>query len=76
MSNDLPAITGREVIRAFEKAGFVEARQRGSHVILKKPGHPYLITVPVHSGRTVGRGLLRGLIQDAGLTVQQFLNLL
>lgn len=70
----LPACSGETAIRAFERAGWIQARQRGSHVSLIKPGVPVLLTVPLH--RELDRGLLRHLIRKAGLTVDEFLGLL
>lgn len=70
----LPVVSGRQARRAFEKAGWVFDRQRGSHMILTKPGVPYNLSVPDH--RELDRGLLRGLIRDAGLTVDEFIALL
>ena len=74
--SSVPRVTGQAAVRAFEKAGFVHVRTKGSHFILKKGGHPYLLSVPVHAGRTVGVGLLKKLIADAGLTVDEFIQLL
>jgi predicted RNA binding protein YcfA (HicA-like mRNA interferase family) len=48
----LPRITGREVVRALERAGFVFDRQRGSHVVLIHPQNRRRVTVPVHAGRS------------------------
>lgn len=70
----LPAIGGREARRAFEKAGWVFDRQRGSHMILTRPGVAVNLSIPDH--RVLDRGLLRGLIRDAGLTVEEFVRLL
>jgi predicted RNA binding protein YcfA (HicA-like mRNA interferase family) len=74
--SDLPAITGKEAIRAFAKAGFHQDRVKGSHHILKKAGHLYHLSVPMHSGKTLGKGLLRRLIHDAGMSEDEFLRLL
>lgn len=70
----LPVVSGRRSRRAFEKAGWQFDRQRGSHMILTKPGTPHNLSIPDH--RELDRGLLRGLIRDAGLTVEQFIELL
>ena len=72
----LPSITGSEVIRVFEKLGFTEDRARGSHHVLKREGHPYLLTVPVHGNRAIKPGTLRALIRLAGITVEEFTSLL
>jgi predicted RNA binding protein YcfA (HicA-like mRNA interferase family) len=72
----LPALTAREVIRALERAGFVVARQSGSHCRLIHAIDPARkITVPVHSG-DLKRGTLRAIIAQAGFTVEQFIALL
>jgi predicted RNA binding protein YcfA (HicA-like mRNA interferase family) len=68
----LPHVSGREAVKAFERAGFSHVRTRGSHYILSKEGHPNLIVVPVHGSEAVATGTLRSLIRDAGLTVEQF----
>jgi predicted RNA binding protein YcfA (HicA-like mRNA interferase family) len=70
----LPVVSGRRARRAFEKAGWIFDRQRGSHMVLTKPAVPYNLSVPDH--RELDRGLLRGLIRDAGMTVEQFIALL
>ena len=67
----LPVISGRDARRAFERLGWTFDRQRGSHMILVKPGVSTNLSVPDH--RELDRGLLRGLIRDAGLTVEEFL---
>jgi predicted RNA binding protein YcfA (HicA-like mRNA interferase family) len=42
----LPIISGREVVKAFAKTGWQMARQRGSHMVLVKPGHLATLSVP------------------------------
>ena len=69
----LPVLSGREVVRAFGRAGWEMARQRGSHMILVKEGHMATLSVPDH--REVARGTLRSLIRASGLSVDEFLNL-
>ena len=71
----LPVVSGREAIRAFEKIGYAVDRQKGSHVQLRQIAAPHRrLTVPDH--RTIAKGLLRSLIRDAGLTVEEFRDLL
>lgn len=67
----LPVLSGRQARRAFERAGWSFSRQRGSHMILEKQGVPANLSIPDH--RELDRGLLRGLISDSGLTVEEFL---
>ena len=69
---ELPQISGAKAIKAFERAGFEKKRQRGSHVVLKKEGFPMLLSVPLH--KELDRGILRSLIRDAELTVEDFVS--
>ena len=66
----LPVVSGAEAIRAFEKAGWTRARQKGSHVVLLKPGRMASLSVPLH--REMAPGTLRSLIRDAEMTVEEF----
>lgn len=68
----LPVMSGREIVRVFEKHGWDVARQRGSHIILVKPGQNITLSVPDH--KEVAKGTLRSLIRSAGLTVQGFID--
>ncbi|MEW6202807.1 MAG: type II toxin-antitoxin system HicA family toxin [bacterium] len=72
----LPVITGKDAIETFKKAGFYEASVVGSHHVLKKERHFYNLSIPVHGNKPLDRGLLRRLIRDSGLTVDEFTNLL
>jgi len=72
----LPTASGPEAIRAFNKVGFVLHRVAGSHHIMKREGHPYVLSVPVHGNKPVKKGTLRSLISVAGLTVEGFCDLL
>jgi len=71
----LPSLTGEQVVKALGKAGFQVLRQRGSHIYLKHPDGRATV-VPVHKGESVGRGLLRKIMQDAELSREEFLKLL
>ena len=67
-------VSGLEVRAALERAGFVFRRQTGSHMILRR-GQPYArAVVPEH--KRLRSGTLRRIIADAGLTVEQFMQLL
>lgn len=70
----LPVLSGAQVVRAFERAGWRLDRQRGSHAILVKPGHIASLSVPQH--RELAPGTLRSLIRAAGMTVDDFAALL
>ncbi|GBC96536.1 hypothetical protein HRbin16_02342 [bacterium HR16] len=70
----LPVVSGRQCIKALTKAGFVVARQRGSHVVLYRDEPPAQVTVPDH--RELDRGTLRSIIRQAGLTIEEFVELI
>jgi len=70
----LPQVSGEQVVRALQRAGWERARQRGSHVVLTQPGSVVTLSVPLHN--PVGRGLLHDLLRKAGLTDEEFLRLL
>jgi predicted RNA binding protein YcfA (HicA-like mRNA interferase family) len=73
--SQLPVVSGQDVIRALEKAGYAIDRQKGSHVILREIGSPFRrITVPDH--KEIAKGILRAIIRQTGLTVEQFANLI
>ena len=67
----LPRLKGKEIIKALECAGFVTERTRGSHVRLKHHDGR-VTTVPVHSGEIIGPGLLRSILRDVDMSVEQF----
>jgi predicted RNA binding protein YcfA (HicA-like mRNA interferase family) len=69
----LPMISGDDFVKAMRKMGYVWDHTEGSHMILLHPSKGRL-SVPRH--RELGRGLLRSLIRDAGLTRDQFMALL
>jgi predicted RNA binding protein YcfA (HicA-like mRNA interferase family) len=71
-----PAVTGREAIRALERAGFIFDRQRGSHVMMWHPERRRTVTVPVHAGETLGPKTLSSILRQAGLTAEGFRALL
>ncbi len=66
---DLPQCSGREAIRAFERLGYERVRQRGSHVFLKCPGRKSL-SIP--DNKDIGKGMLKSLIKDSGLSEAEF----
>jgi len=70
----LPVISGAEAMKAFGRAGWRVDRQRGSHVIMLKRGSLASLSVPQH--RELAPGTLRSLIRSAGMTVEEFVELL
>jgi predicted RNA binding protein YcfA (HicA-like mRNA interferase family) len=70
----LPVVSGSECIKALEKIGFVVSRQRGSHISLVRQNPSTQLTVPNH--KTIAKGTLRTIIRDAGLSVDEFVDIL
>jgi len=71
----LPVLSSKEVIKALKKAGFYVHHQKGSHVSLRREGPPpNRIVVPDH--KELKTGMLRAIIRQAGLNVDEFMELL
>jgi predicted RNA binding protein YcfA (HicA-like mRNA interferase family) len=70
----LPVVSGEAAIRAFERAGWLRARQKGSHVSMVKSGVNVNLSVPLH--KELDRGTLRKLIRLSGVSVEDFAALL
>ncbi|NOR46660.1 MAG: addiction module toxin, HicA family [Methanosarcinaceae archaeon] len=71
----LPVVSGKQVIKALNCAGFYVHHQKGSHVTLRMEEYPQIrVVVPIH--HVVKKGTLKSIIKDAGLTVEEFVELL
>ena len=70
----LPVVSGAEAVKAFQRAGWRIDRQKGSHVILLRPGHVASLSVPQHP--ELAPGTLRALVRAAGISVDDFAALL
>ncbi len=71
----VPSLPGERIVRALERAGFKVARVRGSHHIMRHPDGRGT-TVPVHQGRDVAKGTLRGILAGIGMSMEEFQRLL
>lgn len=71
----LPVVTANEIIKALEKIGFQGIRQKGSHLRMKHE-NGRVVTIPVHQGKTIGKGLLRKILRDTELSVEELIELL
>jgi predicted RNA binding protein YcfA (HicA-like mRNA interferase family) len=68
----LPRVSGAEVVRALERLGFAVARQRGSHIMLRRGSSGCV--VPNH--RELKTGTLSGVLKQAGVSIEDFMNAL
>ncbi len=75
MSPRIPVVTAAQLIRALERDGWREARQRGSHRIFAHPTKAGMLVIPMHSG-ALRTGLVADTIRDAGLTADDLRRLL
>ena len=67
-------ISGKEAVKAFEKAGWVKVGQVGSHLVMTKPNIRVNLSIPQHKELSIGT--LRALIRNADMSVDEFLALL
>lgn len=74
MSPRLPNITAAQLVRALKRDGWVEIRQKGSHMTLERSGK--VVTIPMHASITLRRGTLKSILKQAGITVDDLLKLL
>lgn len=68
----LPHVSGREAVRALEKLGFVQLRQNGSHLIMRRGSVGCVI--PMH--REIKIGTLTGILRQAGVSPEEFIDAL
>ena len=71
----MPQISSRALVKFLKSQGFEEVRQAGSHLTLWRATHQNAVTVPMHSGCDLGRGLAHRIPKDAGFSVDDYLRL-
>ena len=71
----LPRVYGKDVVNALKRAGFKLSHIRGSHHYLRRPGSG-LVSVPVHAGEILDIKTLKSILEQAGLTVEELVDLL
>ena len=72
----LPSLPARKIIAALEKAGFVIVRIKGTHHFLRHRSDPTRTTVVSYHARDLPPGTLRAILKQAGLTPEEFIDLL
>ena len=75
MSEKLPRVTASQVVKVIEKHGFSLVRQSGSHKIYKNT-EGKRVTVPYHAGKILHPKVLKSILRDAGLTIEEFKKIL
>ena len=77
MPSQLPSLSPQKVVRALKQAGFVELRQKGSHLLLYNQATNRRVTIPMHKGKDIKKQLLRKILdKEAKMSVEEFLKLL
>jgi len=77
MSPRLPVLKPKEVLRAFLKAGFEVHHQTGSHAQLRHPSKPHLrVTIPRHDRFDLPQSILKSILRQAEMTLEDFLRYL
>jgi predicted RNA binding protein YcfA (HicA-like mRNA interferase family) len=71
----MPQIGAREIVRFPKSQGFEEDRQTGSHLTLWNERRKVAVTVPLHTGCDVRRGLAARILKDAGFSAEDYLRL-
>ncbi len=71
MSQKLPRVTAKDVIRVLEKKGFILVRQSGSHKIYRNEKGKR-VTIPYHSGKILHPKILKNILVDAEITIEEF----
>ncbi len=66
-------ISGKDAVKAFQRAGWEKIGQVGSHLVMSKPNIRVNLSIPQH--KELAPGTLRALIRNAGMTVEEFLEL-
>lgn len=67
----LPSLTAKQVIKILLKLGFTKVRQKGSHAFFSHPDGRNTV-VPIHSSRTLGKGLLHSILHDITISPEEF----
>ena len=70
MGFELKRVSGSEAVKKFQRAGWSVMRQKGSHVMLTKPGYQWTLSIPQHD--ELGPGLLRKLLKQAEISAEDF----
>jgi predicted RNA binding protein YcfA (HicA-like mRNA interferase family) len=68
----LPRLKGKDIVRILERLDFRVVRTRGSHTFLRHPDGRATV-VPAHSGETIGPGLLRAILRDIEMPIDEFI---
>lgn len=72
----LPVVSGKKLLKALVKHGFMALRRKGSHVFVESPDGSKGTTIPVHGNEDLGSGLLKSILNDLDLTTEDLRRIL
>ncbi len=72
----LPIISGKRLLKTLLKNGFTQLRQKGSHVFIESENGKVGTVIPVHANEDLGKGLLKSILNDLELTVEDLIKML
>jgi len=76
MSPFLPQVNAKDLARIAKKLGFELDRQKGSHAVFYRASDKARVVIPMHAGRDIKPKILHAIVEDMGITPEQFKNLL
>jgi predicted RNA binding protein YcfA (HicA-like mRNA interferase family) len=69
----IPVVNAKKLIKVLKKNGFIHFRSKGSHQIYVNKEKKISVSVPVHKGRDLGRGITLAVLKDAEISLEKFL---
>ena len=72
----LPIISGKKLLKLLKKAGYKEIRKKRSHVFIEHESGNQSTVIPVHANEDLGNGILKSIINDFELTVEELIELI
>lgn len=75
MSQKLPAVKPKQIVKVLKKFGFIERRQTGSHLILSNPYDNKIVPIPIHA-KELKKGTLFSILRQAEITKEELKKLL
>jgi predicted RNA binding protein YcfA (HicA-like mRNA interferase family) len=71
----LPRVTGEKALKALQRAGFSLVHVRGSHHYLNHPGRDCIVTIPVHVKKILAPKTLKSILEQTGISAEEFVSL-
>jgi predicted RNA binding protein YcfA (HicA-like mRNA interferase family) len=72
----LPVISGKKLLKLLKQAGYLEVRKKGSHVFVEHQSFERTTVIPIHSNEDLGKGILKSILSDLEMTVEELIELI